>query len=91
MEKPLAKVKAGDLLSAQMMNAIIDRINDLEKRLDRMERKTPKRATLKLNALKGKAVKKKTPKKKVLNVKTFKRKILRGKNPKRKTTKRKSS
>jgi hypothetical protein len=42
MAKPLAKVKEGDLLTAEKMNEIIDRINDLEKRLRQMEEKAPK-------------------------------------------------
>ncbi len=45
--KPLAEVNAGDILKAQKMNEIIERIDNLEKRLDQMEGKNPKRKTTK--------------------------------------------
>ncbi len=75
MTKPLAKVKVGDLLKAEKMNEIIERINNLEKRLDQMEVKNPKRET---------------PEKKTPNVKTPKTKIPKGKSPKRKTPQKKT-
>ena len=80
MLKPLAKVKVGDLLKAEKMNDIIERINILEKRLDQMEGRASQRNTPKV----------KTPRRKTLKVKTPKRKTIKGKNPKRKTLKRKS-
>jgi len=75
MVKPLEKVKVGDLLKAENMNEMIARINDLEKRLAKLE---------------GKAPKKKVPEKKPLKVKTPKSKIPKEKTSKRKTQKRKS-
>jgi preprotein translocase subunit SecA len=72
MAKPLAKVKVGDLLKAQKMNEIIERINNLEKRLAKLEGKTLKRKTLKV----------KTPKRKTPKVKNPKRKTLKRKSPK---------
>jgi hypothetical protein len=75
MAKPLAKVKVGDLLKAEKMNEIIARINELEKRIAKLESKAPKR---------------KIPEKKTLRVKNPKRKSLKVKTPKRKILKRKS-
>jgi hypothetical protein len=75
MATPLAKVKVGDLLKAEKMNEMIARINELEKRLAKLEGKTPKR---------------KTPEKKTPKVKTSKSKISKVATPKRKTQKKKS-
>ena len=81
MVKPLAKVKVGDLLKAETMNEIIERINNLEKRLDQMEIKGPKR----------KAPEKKAPKvKKPKDKSQPKAKSLKAKSPKRKAPVKKS-
>lgn len=73
MVKPLAKVKVGDLLKAEKMNEIIERINNLEKRLDHMEVKNPVSKTTKVKT-ETKTPKKKTQKAKSPNVKIPKKK-----------------
>jgi preprotein translocase subunit SecA len=62
MAKALAKVKVGDLLKSEKMNEIIERINNLEKRLAKLEGKTLKRKTLKVKTPKKKTLKRKSPK-----------------------------
>ena len=66
MAKPLVKVKVGDLLKAEKINEIIERINNLERRLDQLEVKAPKRNTLKVNNPKRKTPNKKSPKTELL-------------------------
>ena len=75
MAKPVAKVKVGELIKADTMNEMIARINELEKRLAKVEGNPPKRKisekkTIKLNNPKSKTLKVKTPKKKGLKKKT---------------------
>jgi hypothetical protein len=84
MTKPLAKVKVGDLLTAEKMNEIIERINDLEKRLDQMKVKDPVRKSLKVNP------KRKASEKRIQKSNSTKTKISKVKTPKRKAQKRKS-
>jgi hypothetical protein len=75
MAKPVAKVKVGDLLKADKMNEIIERINELEMRLAKLENKAPN----------GKIPEKKTPR-----VKNPKSRVLKAKTTKSKVQKRKS-
>ena len=76
MAKPLAKVKVGDLLKAEKMNEIIERINNLEKRLDQVEVRNTKKKTPAVKAPKTKIPKAKSPKKKTPQKKTPPRKSL---------------
>ena len=76
MAKPVAKVKVGDLLKADKMNEMIARINELDKRLAKLESKAPK------NIPEKKTLRVKNPKRKSLKVKTPKRKIQKRKSPK---------
>ena len=76
----MAKVKVGDLMTAEKMNEIIDRINELEKRLAKQEGKAPER-----KAPQKKVAEKKTPK-----LKASKSKKPKVTTPKKKTQKRKS-
>ena len=78
MAKPVAKVKVGDLMTAEKMNAIIERINELEKRLAKLEGKTleskiPEKKTPKVKASKNKKPKIATPKRKPLKRKSTKK------------------
>jgi hypothetical protein len=75
MVKPVAKVKVGDLMTAEKMNGIIERINELEKRLAKLEGKAPAR---------------KVPEKKTPKVKKSKTKIPKVAATKKRTQKRKS-
>lgn len=81
MAKPLERVKVGDLLKAEKMNEIIERINNLEKRLDQMEVKRPVSKTTKVQP------KRKTPLKKTQKVKMPKAKIPRKKAKPKKSLK----
>ena len=85
MTIPVAKVKVGELITAEKMNEIIASINELEKRLDKLEGKATKRKIPEKKPLKVK-----NPGK-ILKVKTLKKKIPSAKNPKSKAPKRKSS
>jgi hypothetical protein len=75
MAKPLAKVKVGELMTAELMNEIVSRINELDKRLAKLEGKAPER---------------KIHEKKTVRVKNSKSKIHKTKTPKKKPLKRKS-
>ncbi len=77
MVKPVTKVKVGELIKADKMNEIIASINELEKRLAKLEGKTPKRMI----------PEKETPKVKDANSKIPKVKTPGKKTPKRNTTK----
>jgi hypothetical protein len=79
MAAPLAKVRVGELITAEKMNEIITEINELEKRLAKLEGKASKRKTPEKNPLKVK-----NPKSEILKVKTPKKKILKSKSPKTK-------
>jgi hypothetical protein len=81
MAKPVAKVKVGDLLKADKMNEMISRINDLEKRLSKLEskaprKKVPEKKTSRVKRTSAKVVKAKTPKKKVQKRKPTKKGLL---------------
>jgi hypothetical protein len=82
MAKPVAKVKVGDLMTADKMNEIIASINDLEKRLEKLESKAPKKKTPEINIPKKKTLRAKNPKGKTVKVKTPTRKIQKKKSPK---------
>ena len=77
MAKPVAKVKVGELIKADKMNEMIARINELEKRLAKLEGKTPKMKIPEKETLKGK-----NTKGKILKVKTPIKKTLKRKSPK---------
>jgi hypothetical protein len=82
MAKPLAKVKVGELLKADTMNEMIARINELEKRLAKLESKAPTRKIPENNTPKKKTLRAKNAKTKTVNVKTPKRKVQKRKSPK---------